>query len=53
MGFECIKIYILEDLDAYYHSREELIVGGIGTIKKCLAKFDIIPSSISKKGFHQ
>lgn len=46
MGFECVKFHTLEDLDAYYHSRGELIVGGIGIIRKRLVKFDIIPPTV-------
>lgn len=45
-GFECVKFHTLEDLEAYYHSRGELIVGGIGIIRKRLAKFDITPPTV-------
>lgn len=43
MGFECVKFSTLQDLAYYYHSRGELIVGGIGIIRKRLKAFDIDP----------
>lgn len=46
MGFECIKFSTLQDLADYYHSRGELIVGGIGIIRKRLKAFDIDPITV-------
>lgn len=46
MGFECVKFSTLQDLADYYHSRGELIVGGIGIIRKRLKAFDIDPITV-------
>lgn len=46
MGFECIRFSSLQDLEDYYHSRGELIVGGVGMIRKRLEVFNIIPPTI-------
>lgn len=46
MGFECIRFSSLKDLEDYYHSRSEIIVGGVGMIRKRLKAFDIGPPMI-------
>lgn len=46
IGFECVKFSTLQDLADYYHSRGELIVGGIGIIRKRLKAFDIDPITV-------
>jgi hypothetical protein len=46
MGFECVKFSTLQDLADYYHSRGEIIVGGIGIIRKRLKAFDIDPITV-------
>ena len=46
MGFECIKFSTLEDLQDFYHSKSELIVGGVGIVRKRLKVFDIDPPMI-------
>lgn len=44
--FECVKFSTLQDLADYYHSRGEIIVGGIGIIRKRLKAFDIDPITV-------
>lgn len=46
MGFECIRFSTLKDLEDYYHCRDEIIVGGVGIIRKRLKSFDIEPPMI-------
>lgn len=46
MGFECVRFSTLEDLQAHYHCRDEIIVGGVGMIRKRLRVFDIEPPMI-------
>lgn len=46
MGFECVKFSTLEDLQDLYHSKSELIVGGVGIVRKRLKVFDIDPPMI-------
>lgn len=46
MGFECIKFSTLQELSDHYHNRSEIIVGGIGMIRKRLAAFGIDPITI-------
>lgn len=43
MGFECIRFSSLQDLEDYYHHKDEIIVGGVGMIRKRLKTFDIEP----------
>lgn len=46
MGFECIKFSTLEELVDYHHSKSEIIVGGIGMIRKRLSVFEIDPITV-------
>lgn len=46
MGFDCIRFSTLEDLQAHYHCRDELIVGGVGMIRKRLKTFYIEPPMV-------
>jgi len=41
LGIECIKFNKYEELDEYYHSRSDIIAGGIGMIKRRLEHFGI------------
>lgn len=45
-GIECIKFETLEDLQELYHSKNDLIVGGVGIVRKRLKHFDIDPPMI-------
>lgn len=46
MGFECVRFSSLKDLEDYYHNRSEIIVGGVGMIRKRLKAFDIEPPMV-------
>lgn len=46
MGFECVRFKSLEDLEDHHHHRDEIIVGGVGMIRKRLQKFDIVPPMV-------
>lgn len=46
MGFECIRFSSLQDLEDYHHHRDEIIVGGVGMIRKRLQAFNINPPMI-------
>lgn len=43
MGFECVRFSSLQDLEDYYHHKDEIIVGGVEMIRKRLKVFDIEP----------
>ena len=42
-GFECVRFSTLQDLEDYYHHKDELIVGDVGMIRKRLKAFEIEP----------
>lgn len=46
MGFECIMFSSYQDLVDHHHHRDEIIVGGIGMIRRRLKDFDIDPPMI-------